>query len=311
MMTDQAKQQALENCLVRLQQGADVEQALASYPQWANELRPLLQAAQELTRLGSPGIPAGAANRSHARFLAAAGQRPQRRRLDFRSGWRLALAPIALLLILLLGMGGSAASAQSLPGDLLYPLKLAGENTRLLLTEDQAKRIEIQHAYDHERLEEVESLAQQERRHPVTFAGVLQEIYNGEWMIEGVRVIGSDSTQLVGMVQPGTIVEVQGMLLPDGSVAATVIQPRIFDIQGHLQAVLPGEWVVDGVHIKFADGAALANAPGVGTQEVGVEGALGAASYVARPVLRWNHHRMMAGCIAGLERRFGGSEVSR
>ncbi|MCW2775185.1 MAG: hypothetical protein JWN91_3511 [Nocardioides sp.] len=35
-------------------------------------------------------------------------------------------------------------------------------------------------------------------------------------------------------------------------------------------------------------------------QEVRVGGLLGAASYVARPVLRWNHDRMMAGCVAGL-----------
>jgi len=35
-------------------------------------------------------------------------------------------------------------------------------------------------------------------------------------------------------------------------------------------------------------------------QEVEVSGALGLASYAARPALRWNHHRMMAGCIAGL-----------
>ena len=36
------------------------------------------------------------------------------------------------------------------------------------------------------------------------------------------------------------------------------------------------------------------------SQEVRVSGALGVASYVARPVLRWNHHRMMTGCVQGL-----------
>ncbi|MDZ5621583.1 SRPBCC family protein [Nocardioides bizhenqiangii] len=39
------------------------------------------------------------------------------------------------------------------------------------------------------------------------------------------------------------------------------------------------------------------------TQEVSVTGALAAASYVARPLLRWNHHRMMRGCEDGLRRR--------
>lgn len=38
-------------------------------------------------------------------------------------------------------------------------------------------------------------------------------------------------------------------------------------------------------------------------QHVTVGGLLGLASYVARPVLRWNHHRMMTGCVAGLSAR--------
>ncbi|MBZ5741349.1 SRPBCC family protein [Nocardioides mangrovi] len=40
------------------------------------------------------------------------------------------------------------------------------------------------------------------------------------------------------------------------------------------------------------------------TQEVSVGGWLGAASYVAGPLLRWNHDRMMRGGIAGLRSRF-------
>lgn len=38
-------------------------------------------------------------------------------------------------------------------------------------------------------------------------------------------------------------------------------------------------------------------------QRVSVGGLLGLASYVARPLLSWNHHRMMAGCVAGLSAR--------
>jgi uncharacterized protein YndB with AHSA1/START domain len=40
-------------------------------------------------------------------------------------------------------------------------------------------------------------------------------------------------------------------------------------------------------------------------QRVVVSGALAVASYVARPLLRWNHHRMMLGCVAGLRERLG------
>ena len=38
-------------------------------------------------------------------------------------------------------------------------------------------------------------------------------------------------------------------------------------------------------------------------QRVEVSGALALASYVARPLMRWNHERMMAGCVAGLRER--------
>jgi carbon monoxide dehydrogenase subunit G len=38
-------------------------------------------------------------------------------------------------------------------------------------------------------------------------------------------------------------------------------------------------------------------------QRVRVTGLLALGSYAARPVLRWNHHRMMLGCIAGLTDR--------
>lgn len=40
-------------------------------------------------------------------------------------------------------------------------------------------------------------------------------------------------------------------------------------------------------------------------QEVAVTGALAVSSYVARPLLHWNHHRMMRGCEEGLSHRLG------
>ena len=41
-------------------------------------------------------------------------------------------------------------------------------------------------------------------------------------------------------------------------------------------------------------------------QEVTVRGPLAWASYVARPMLTWNHDRMMAGCREGLRREVAG-----
>jgi len=43
--------EALDRCLTRLGEGsADVDQCLAEYPEWASELRPLLEAAMEAVR---------------------------------------------------------------------------------------------------------------------------------------------------------------------------------------------------------------------------------------------------------------------
>jgi len=46
-------------------------------------------------------------------------------------------------------------------------------------------------------------------------------------------------------------------------------------------------------------------------QEVSVRGALALASYVGRPVLVWNHRRMMAGCRAGLTARLSADYAAR
>ena len=37
-------------------------------------------------------------------------------------------------------------------------------------------------------------------------------------------------------------------------------------------------------------------------QRVEVSGVLALMSYAARPLLRWNHHRMMLGCVTGLRK---------
>lgn len=68
----------------------------------------------------------------------------------------------------------------------------------------------------------------------------------------------------------------------------------------HLEVAVSGD--LEG-SVRFV----LAAVPG-GTlldfsQDVSVAGLLGLASYAARPVLRWNHHRMMAGFLAGLRRQ--------
>lgn len=61
--------------------------------------------------------------------------------------------------------------------------------------------------------------------------------------------------------------------------------------------------------VRFAITAEGAGARVDFTQEVTVSGPLAAASRVARPVLRWNHERMMRGCAQGLARRLAAADL--
>jgi hypothetical protein len=67
------------------------------------------------------------------------------------------------------------------------------------------------------------------------------------------------------------------------------------DVSGDLRGSVRFDLVPvpDGTRLDFA-------------QEVRVPGWLGAASYAAGPLLRWNHDRMMRGCVAGLRSRLAG-----
>ncbi len=129
------------------------------------ELRTLLDTAAGLLQLRQVAIPtpsAKAANR--ARFLGQAVQLKEMRRRPVRWGWLRAPAQLwrgllgaalALILVLAIGSGTVNAAASSLPGSLLYPLKLAMEDTRLFLAPSQATRAQLYLHFANERTTEM------------------------------------------------------------------------------------------------------------------------------------------------------------
>ncbi|MBU0704336.1 MAG: hypothetical protein KKC18_10775 [Chloroflexi bacterium] len=87
-------------------------------------------------------------------------EKPQRRKM------RLLLKAVAAVMAVVVGagaIGGGAvlASADSLPGAALYPVKLAVEDTRLALTTDPAAQAELTMAFTAERAEEMQRLVAQ------------------------------------------------------------------------------------------------------------------------------------------------------
>ena len=76
---------------------------------------------------------------------------------------KLGTLAIAALMVMGLGLGGGHVSAESLPGDPLYGLKLAAEQVRLALAADAGDRADLSLAAAEARMSETTQLLQQNR----------------------------------------------------------------------------------------------------------------------------------------------------
>ncbi len=225
----------LELCIQDLEQGADLESCLAKYPQYADELRPILIAAFDARSLAIPEIPAAVQRRGRARVLQHAAQMreqaPSKPFLLPFSFWRrgrlarLAVTAFSVVAFLLSGGSGLVyASNGSLPGDQLYPVKRSWENVQLWFVVDPKARQELEIKFEQERVEEVHSLFQEGREAELEFQGVVTA-QNGEfWMVANVNVRIDAQTRVEGQIVPGSMVAVEGQTQPDGIFLAKEIK---------------------------------------------------------------------------------------
>jgi hypothetical protein len=179
----------LAQCLDDLERGDSVQECLARYPERQEELEPLLRAAQAVR--SAPRITPAATFRQGARArmlnkiqartpVTTPDRASQREGLLDRLRLRVALpvtvrslslpALAAITIIVLLGMmsvGVVYASSESLPGDSLYPVKLAGERVRLALSPGHAAQARLHLRLAGERLHEAARLTEMEREDDV------------------------------------------------------------------------------------------------------------------------------------------------
>ena len=133
----------LEQCLEATESGADIETCLSPFPEMANELRPLLEAAQIARSMRDDYVPNAALQRSRSRLLlrAASLRKQDRSKPGFGRLPRIAFAALALaLLVFLTWQGLVVAAAKALPGDALYPYKLTAEDLSLKIAQDADAR---------------------------------------------------------------------------------------------------------------------------------------------------------------------------
>jgi hypothetical protein len=168
MMNDTA--QVLANCLDALERpGVTMEQCAAPFADQAGSLVELLAVAQTLR--SAPAVTPSLDFRVDARQRLIAhlpARRSRRARMVDRCsawGWRLVnrkilvwWAAFILLIGVVLGASVVVASAQSLPNEVLYPVKRTIEQARLIFAPDTATSSNLYLAFATERLAEVQRL---------------------------------------------------------------------------------------------------------------------------------------------------------
>jgi hypothetical protein len=216
---------ALEICLQALDQGADVESCLVRFPALADELRPILTAATQARSSAVMDVPADAMRRGRARVLQAAAEmreqssaapalpfwRRQQKGLFGARFFRMATTTVAMLVFLLTGGTGLVnASSNALPGDHLYPVKRSWEGVRLFFVLDSSTKVQLEHEFDHERVQEIEELYTKKQIAQVNFQGVVVVQNNNQLMVDGLEISVDGNTNLGENIRAGSRVQIIG-----------------------------------------------------------------------------------------------------
>ncbi|HET6477597.1 MAG TPA: DUF5667 domain-containing protein, partial [Dehalococcoidales bacterium] len=153
-----------DECLERVLTGGEsIEQCLASYPEHAAELAPLLQTALNAKETLEIAPRPEFRERARYQMLAALRDMKERKRRRFSLfGWqpRWATAAIAVLVLLLASSGTVAAAGNSMPDQPLYPVKLATERVRLVLTPSKLGKAEYYAELVDKRVNEIVNMAE-------------------------------------------------------------------------------------------------------------------------------------------------------
>jgi hypothetical protein len=155
----------LDNCLERLFKGESIEDCLRDYPWQASELEPLLKTSLAL-------LQKSAAVQPNPEFKAKVGSQLQgmlhakREKAEKKAMgpiWhrRWAVAMSTVLVVLLAGIGTVAASADALPDEPLYAVKLAMEQARIALTFSDTDKAELHIQFAERRATEIAEMARQ------------------------------------------------------------------------------------------------------------------------------------------------------
>ncbi|MDR3577597.1 MAG: DUF5667 domain-containing protein [Anaerolineaceae bacterium] len=256
----------LADLLEQLHAGVPIEQILKERPAQVAELGALLQAADQL-RQPTKNLPdiTEAQSRSRALFLsesALLSSKARRKRVRLSLPFRLT-GSIVLVTGFLLAITG-LASASSLPGEQLYPLKLAIEQAQIGLTSDPAARLQMQQTFDQQRSSEVSALIQQGRNQQVTFYGFVAVPKKGTVVIGGLPVtLPPEQVKSISNLA-GSYVSVTGKTSAKSVVVIGKIHLQTVQLDGAIQSMQADNWRVDNLNITINSATEIQGKPKTG-----------------------------------------------
>lgn len=160
---EQKLEKILDECIAEIRRGKNLEECLLNYPQLSAELRPLLELSQSLEHFPKPEPTLGAISKALIGVgIDIASYRERRSQSIFARIFRQpkvawALGPIFGILLL---VSVTTIATSSVPGGVFYPVKLATEKVKFLLSFDAERKAELRLTFSDERLKEMTKLLQ-------------------------------------------------------------------------------------------------------------------------------------------------------
>jgi hypothetical protein len=155
-------------------------------------------------------------------------------------------------ILILFSSGLMITSAKSLPGDSLYSVKRAVEDISIHIFPAHETRNGYEDNYSHQRVVEVQRLLELNRMQNVAFEAILEAMDGNSWMVSGIPINLSGSTQTIGgltdakSIEIGSVIEVGGKTTAQGTILASEIHLREYKYIGTVEKIDSDYWLISG-----------------------------------------------------------------
>ncbi|MFC1987337.1 DUF5667 domain-containing protein [Chloroflexota bacterium] len=203
---DNVLDECLEQILVR---GKTVEQCLQDFPQYVDELKPLLETA--LATKEASAIQPRPEFRDRARYQFYSVLRVTKPEKSYSIfGWQLRWVTVVatILTLLLAGSGTVAAASTSMPDELLYPVKLATEQVQLALTPSTMGKMKLYTKLADKRVLEIVRMADENKPEQIELTAQRLDTYLSRVTdLASTQVVMAADTMTAPAVKEAPIVE--------------------------------------------------------------------------------------------------------